>query len=198
MTKIRTYRCPGHGEHPPHQFSHLHHPSVEASPLPRYCPACGYDSEGEEMQTALTAPHIRRSIGRAVDDTYRAMEEGSQHRAEYAQEHLGLDEAEASVMKITDMKDNLRHGDTSEVTVKNPVSETMAAAPQGMFGFQGSAGLGYSGTVSEGPHPNAGARAQGALRQHHAAYTAGSGMAGAATSNMPALETTAPGYKKRV
>ena len=197
MTKIVTYVCPGKKPHPSHQFDHLHHPSVEASPLPRFCPTCGYDSQGKVVQRALTAPHIQKPVKKATDDVYRGMEQGSEFRAQMAQEVGGLDAAEANALKITNMRDNARAGESSEIPVTNAVTQVMAAAP-GVTGFQGANGLGYSGAVSTGPAPNAGAHAQAALRRQHAAFTAGSGMTGTATSNVPALETTQPGYRVRV
>lgn len=172
---------------------------MEADPLPRYCAVCGFDSEGDVgYDQALTTPHLGKSIRKTVDDMHRQMEDGAEHRANVAREQFGLDSDEVANMKMTDMKDNLHPGDTSAVEVKNPVTEIMAAAPQGTFGFQGAAGLGYSGPVAEGPFPNAGARAQASLRKAHAQFTSASGMAGAATSSMPALETTSPNYRRRV
>lgn len=198
MARARTYACPGNGDIGPHQFTYLHHPSVEADPLPRFCAHCGFDSEGEEMEPALTTPHIGKPIRQVVDNMHREMEAGAEHRANLAMEHHGMDSADAAVMKMTDMKDHLHEGDISAVEVKNDITKVMEAAPPGMFGFQGAQGLGYSGPVAEGPFPNAGARTQAALRKQHANYTSASGMAGAATSSLPALETVAPGYRRRV
>jgi hypothetical protein len=198
MTKIRTYQCPGRTGYPAHQFSYMHHPTPEQDPCPRYCPKCGYDSEDVEPQEALTTPHIALSIRKTVDDMHVQMEQGAQHRANIAMEHHGFDTDETNNIKMTDMKDGLREGDTSDVPVVNDVSKVMAAAPQGMFGFQGAQGLSYSSTVAQGPFPNAGAHAQSALRQAHAQSMRGSGHKGATTSSVPALETMAPGYQRRV
>jgi hypothetical protein len=176
----------------------MHHPSVEADPVPRFCPRCGWDAEDEPPEPALTTPHIALSIKSTVDTMHREMEAGAEFRANIAMDKFGLDAAEASAMKLGDMKDNLRMGDTSDVPVNNPVSQVMSAAPQGMFGFQGAAGLGYSGAVTEGPFPNAGARAQSEVRRAHAEFTRAAGHVGATTSSMPALETLAPGYRQRV
>jgi hypothetical protein len=200
MPRARTYECPGTAAHPPHQFTFLHHPSVAADPLPRYCGVCGYDSHEEDgYDEALTSPHIGKSIKMTVDQMHRQMEDGAQFRADIAQEKFGLDSQDASIMKMTDMRDGLRMGDTSDAKLApSPVTQVMDAAPVGMFGFQGSAGLGYSGAVAEGPFPNAGARTQAMVRQHHANFTATSGQVGATTSSMPALETTSPNYRRRV
>lgn len=199
MPKMRTYQCPGHGAHPAHTFTYLHHPSVESDPLPRFCGVCGYDSEGEEVAEALALPHIGKQIRATVDNMQRQMEDGAQFRADMAQEKFGFDSDDVRIMKETDMRDGLRQGDTSDAPLApSPVTQVMDAAPVGMFGFQGAQGLGYSGAVAEGPHPNMGARSQSMLRKHHAQATANSGMVGAATSTLPALETTNPNYRMRV
>ncbi len=197
MTKIRVYACPGTETHPPHQFRYLHHPSVEADPLPRYCSVCSFDSQGEDMPAALTTPHLAKSIKGVVDTMHREMEAGAEFRAQMAQEQFGLDASEAALMKETNMKDNLRAGDTSFIEVNNPVSQVMAAAP-GVTGFQGANGLGYSGAVSQGAFPNAGAHAAKSLRELHARNTQGAGHSGPVMSTLPALETTLPTYRPRV
>ena len=203
MTVNRTYACPGNPEHRSpalragHQFSYLHHPNPDEDPVPRYCPKCGLDSEGEEPDLALATPHIGQPIKGVVDNMHRDMEAGAEFRANIAAEQFGLDTAEANGMKLGDMKDGLRQGDTSDIEVKNDITRTMEAAPPGMFGFQ-SNGIGYSGAVPEGPHPNAGAHAQKAVRAAHARTMGNAGHAGAVTSSLPALETTNPGYKVRV
>jgi hypothetical protein len=198
MTIQRTYRCPGNGKRPSHQFSYLHHPSVEADPLPRYCPHCGFDSEGDDMEPAVTSPHIGLPIRNTVDTLHRDMEAGAEFRAQMAQEQFGLDTADANAMKIGDMKDGLRAGDTSDVPVNNDITRVMAAAPPGMFGFQGDQGVGYSGTVATGPFPNMGARTQKAVREAHVVNTADPRHVGTKTSYQPAEETKSPNYRVRV
>lgn len=164
---------------------------------PRFCALCGFDVQGE-MQEGISCPAIGRSIAKSADNVYRAMEQGAEFRAEMARETIGLSTEEANAMKLTDMRDNARAGETSDIPVVNPVSQAMAAAPPGAYGFQGAAGLGYSGTVAQGPFPNAGAHAQAAVRAAHAEFAARSGQAGAVVSSLPALETTMPGYRRRV
>ena len=198
MTIARTYACPGHGKHPQHQFTYLHHPSVAADPLPRYCGTCGYDSEGEEPEPAVTSPHIALPIKTTVDTLHRDMEAGADFRAAMAREQFGLDAEDVAPMKLGDMKDSLRPGDTSDVPVNNDISRLMAAAPPGYFGFQGGQGVGYSEPVSTGPFPNMGARTQKAVREAHVANTADPRHVGHKTSSVPALETTQPGYRVRV
>lgn len=200
MTIARTYQCPGTDRHPSHKFRYIHHPSVEADPLPRFCGICGFDSEGEDLEEALSMPHLAKTIGKTVDTMYRDMEAGAEHRANVAMEQFGMDASEASAMKITDMKDGMREGDTSDKPMVNDVTRIMESAP-GVFGFQDAARvLGYSQVAHDTPvlaERNPGARTQAALRRHHAQTTA-HGHAGGTTSTLPALETTAPGYRPRV
>jgi hypothetical protein len=170
-------------------------------PPPRYCPFCGYDSEGAElMAESVAMPHIGKPIKNVVDDGYRAMEQGSIDRANMAMEEFGLDTAAANEMKLTNMKDGLREGDTSFIPVNNEVSRAIDQAPPGSFGFQGGAatGLGYSASVATGPLPNAGGRTAALLREKHREFTSTAGHTGATTSSSPALETTSPLYKTRV
>lgn len=199
MPKLRTYQCNGTPKHPPHVFTYLHHPSVEIDPLPRYCGVCGFDSEGEEPVETLSAPHIGKSIRGVVDTMHREMEQGAEHRANMAREHYGMDADDVRPMLETNMRDGLREGDTSEAKLApSPVTQIMETAPPGMFGFQGAQGVGYSGPVSEGMFPNAGARAQQAVRRRHSQFTRDAGQVGATSSDLPAVETLAPGYRKRV
>ena len=80
----------------------------------------------------------------------------------------------------------------------NPVSQRMEQmARQGMpVGF-GANGLSMSGSVSEGPEPNAGARLQQMIRSTHRERI-DPRHAGAVASDMPALEVQNPLYRKRV
>ena len=198
VTIQRVYACPGHGAHPAHHFTYLHHPSISLDPVPRFCPQCGYDTEDAEPEQALALPHIGLSIKTTVDTMHRQMEDGAQFRADLASEKYGLDTADANAMKLGDMKDGLRAGDTSDVPVVNDITRVMEAAPPGVFGFQGDQGVVYSGSVSQGPYPNMGARTQKAIREAHVSNTADSRQVGTRTSSMPSLETTNPNYRVRV
>lgn len=187
----RLYRCPECSK----EFRYDHHPSIEADPLPRFCQFCGYDSEAGVMEPALTAPMLGTQHKQVVDQTYRAMEAGAEHRAQLAMEFHGLDQQEANSLKITDLKDNLREGDVAAPQVNNAVSQAMAATP-GITGWQAHGGE-LAASAHTGKHRNAGARAMQGLRQQHQANMAGSGHAGATTSDMPSLETQNPGYRRR-
>lgn len=201
MTKIARYKCPScSGE-----FEYMHHPNPKDDPAPRFCPLCGFDTQADDSEglqpPTPTAPHLRSNREKSANATYRAMEEGSNFRAEMAREQ-GLDTEAANGLKITDMKTNLREGDTADMPVSNEVTrqmDTINARVPGSVGFQGAeSGIAYSQNVTQGPHPNAGARAMVSLRSKHREFTAGAGHAGATSSDAPALETQSPTYKRRV
>ena len=197
MPKMRTYECPGTRKHAPHQFTFLHHPNDE--PPPRFCPVCGCDSQAEGFDDAVTAPHIQRPIRAVVDNNYRAMEAGAEHRAERARELFGADAAEASNLKFTDMRDNARPGENSAVEVVNAVTHNMAAinaAHPGVVGFQPGASS-LSPEVQTGPYPNAGAHAMQGVRAAHARHIQQNEGGRGAISDAPALETQAVGYRRR-
>lgn len=200
----RRYQCPECS----YEFNYDHHPSIEADPCPRYCARCGFDTEGE-YDPALVMPHLGRPIKQIVDGQHRQMEEGAQFRADIAREQFGLDAEAANELKMTNMKDGLREGDTSDMPVNNDITRIMEAPQaQGMFGFQGAAGLGYSGSVGPGatdasghllPYPNAGARAMQVVRSEHRKTVASMGLPSAdVVSDRPARETQHPGYRRRI
>ena len=170
---------------------------LACEPPPRFCNLCGFDTESELPQ-GLSTPHLGKPIRAVVDNLNRDMEKGAEFRADMARAQFGLDAEDVSIMKQTNMKDGLRPGDTSNVEVRNDITRVMDAAPPGVVGFNGAAGLGYSSAVSSGPFPNAGARTQALVRQMHAINTADPRHVGAKQSSMPALETQQPGYRVRV
>lgn len=179
----RRYACPECAK----QFTYDHHPSMAADPLPRFCPHCGFDSSGE-FETALSAPAIGKGMVQRTDNLMRAGQEGADFRANMAREALGLDAEGAAAIR-----------DVSAAPVNNAVTEAMAAAPANTVGFNPTNGVGYSASVSQGPFPNAGAHAMQSVRSFHQRFTSTAGHAATATtsSDIPALETYQPGYRRR-
>lgn len=177
MAKMRRYQCPECEG----QFDYLHHPNVADDPAPRFCPLCGYDTETDELQEAVTSPNLLKGAARNVDGIWKAEQAGAEFRAQMADDPS---------LKISDMRD-AAIGETTAVPVNNSVTQVMAAAPQGTFGFvDGSqAGLGFSQAAHTGVAPNMGARAIKALRIQHSEYST--------TSENPAKETQMPGYRRR-
>lgn len=178
------YSCPGTHEHPPHQFRFCHIPDRERDPLPRYCAVCSYDSQAETFTREMSAPHIEKSIRRAGDATFRQMEGQAEERMDMAAEMTGMDRGEFNDLKITDIKDNLREGDTADVTVNNDVSRAIEADTTN-YGFRpqlapmaggggghvpdalGNTPLGYSSMTTQGPHAYAGAKAATMVGNYH-------------------------------
>ena len=193
MPVKKVYACPGTDKHPPHHFGYLHYPDLERDPLPRFCGICGADSEAETFAAQPSAPHIEKSIRRAGDATFRQMEGQAEERMDMAAEMTGMDRSEFNDLKITDIKDNQREGDTANVEVHNDVTKAMEVAPEN-YGFRpqmapmaaggggsipdarGVTPLQYAAAAAQGPYPYAGARAATQLgqfhRQNHQAMTA--------------------------
>ena len=124
MSKIRrVYRCPDCGGKI----------RVDDDVLPKFCIHCGTNLEDDDTPIPFSprSPAIGTSKGKAVDATYRQMEQASIDRAEAAG---------APGLKMTNMKDGLRPGDVSAPPVNNIVTQTMAAYKEaaGYDPWQGS------------------------------------------------------------
>ncbi len=158
--------------------------------LPDECPLCDAKVGSDRPDDEIVMPSLRSARTSVADRVYRDMEKGSEHRMHLAAEVGGGTATDYSSLKITDMNDNLRAGDIAAKEVSNPVTQFMAQT--GIGGFTGGQGVGYSGAVQTGPSPNAGARMRTTLQQHHATISHG-----AAVSDVPALETQQPGYRRR-
>lgn len=169
MPVLRNYQCPDcEGV-----FEHLHMRGTDAPPA--FCPLCGAPTG--DVEAEVSAPHIRRAIGKSGDDVYRAMENSANQRAEAAAEHLGVDVSEMGAMKITDMKDNVSVGEISAVAAPNPVSTFMGNT--GVGGLQSAeAAQGYAAAAQTGPFAGAGNAAREALVGGHAARAARMAAAG--------------------
>jgi hypothetical protein len=158
MGRLRTYDCSdctGRFE----IFCHR-----QDDPAPDYCPLCG--SPTLARAGGLATPSLAKGAAGPVDNIYKAMEEGAQFRAQKA-EAMGASAAEAAGLKITDMRDNLRAGDTANIPVVNDVTRVMDAVPQHVGHVSQQQALAYAGNVASGPAPRAGARNIGALRRLH-------------------------------
>lgn len=196
MSKMRRYQCPDCSG----QFDYLHHPNMESDPAPRFCPLCGFDTADDGHEDVICSPGLLKGKAKGVDNIYKAEEEGSNFRAQKAME-MGLDASEAASLKITNMRDNAKYGETSDVPLNNSVTQAMAQQPNA-YGFQGSnqQAVGYSqqahvnpatGRLLPGKERNAGLRAASLLKSSHQAQ-------GHVTSDAPALETQMPGYRRRL
>ncbi len=105
-------RCPSCGD----KFS-----VVSLAAVPQFCPLCGYDTAEDEARGEArmaeilesgVAPRYRNTpVQRGVDDTYRAMEAGSEVRAKMVADQLGVGVDETSALKMTNMSDTARYGE---------------------------------------------------------------------------------------
>lgn len=164
---------------------------AQESKWPKACPCCGADQGADDDDSVICMPSLRSARTKATDEVYRQAERGSEIRAQAAAEQLGVPVSEMSGLKITDMKTGVKPGETYAVdnTAANRANLSAGgSAPR----FAGADGTGYSGQVQSGPLPNAGAKMRTALQQHHGQISRGS-----AVSDMPALETQQPGYRRR-
>lgn len=163
----RNYTCPA--ETCGQTFTFVH--KTPKSPPPRFCPCCGYDTQGDDAQQldmTFPSPLLGKVITVAADNTYRAMEEGSAHRAMMAKEQFGLSDAEANELKITDLRTNNVTGEDSAARVNNEVSRAMEATP-GLTGFQNAGNAAeFARTSHAGYAPHAGRSALSMVRGAHA------------------------------
>jgi hypothetical protein len=175
---------------------------AETEPYPKDCPECNAYVGHDRADSDVVVPNILAFATRCQDGVYKAMEKASEERVYQAAEMAGCDVSEMSSLKITNMRDNMREGDIAAIPVNNEVTRQMEAinARGGAFGFGGGpeAGIGYSGQVTQGPHPNAGARTQQVFRQAHAERMAGHLAGSQVLSDIPANEVRSPGYRSRV
>jgi len=159
MPIMRTYQCPDCEGY----FEHLHLHSGEAPPP--NCELCGADMRGTPPE--LSAPHIARSIGKVADNVYRAMEESSAHRAEMAAEAMGESASEFNAMKVTNIRDDARAGESSVVTANNAVSQFMGQNRIGGHMPRETAAE-YAQATRTGPYAGAGLAAVRQVTQNHA------------------------------
>ena len=161
MPVIRHYSCPDCEG----RFPWLHHPSDE--PPPNFCPLCG-SCVTVDPAFVPAAPHIGRSIGRTADQVYRQMEVASADAAASAAAFAGDSPADHAVMKISDMADYLRPGDTAAKMRDNPIAQMMSAGQGGFQGLGGLSGADFAAGVAQGAFPRRGeATRQSLVADHH-------------------------------
>lgn len=160
MPKSVMYRCPECNG----KFRYLHMHNEIDDPLPSVCPLCGYDSDEEEVSYTkeIAAPFISKAADKSADYVYKAMEAASEHRAQQAAEELGVSASDVSDLKITDMKDNLREGDTSVVKVQ-PKFDDM----RNPSFFSPTNAAEYARSTAVGPYAHAGANALSGVTAMH-------------------------------
>lgn len=133
---------------------------------PEFCPnsQCGVamqDDADEDGIITIAAPFIRSARMKATDDVYRAHERTSEARVEHAAAMAGVSPSEMSSLKVTNMRDNVKPGETHAAPIQNAVTDQMAvmAAKGHQVGFAQMDAAALASGVRTGPHPNAGAKA---------------------------------------
>ena len=135
------------------------------SSFPDECPLC-HAYVGLDGKPEVTLPAISLKSNRAPDDLYRQMERGAEHRMQLAAEATGSPVSDFAHMKQTNMKDNLREGDTSAAVFKPPADMPATFSHSGTE--QHAAAI---AGVRSGPFPNAGASQIPRINQLHQRFS---------------------------
>lgn len=160
--------CSGTGEIPETIVPHLRFKRREA------------DDRTRAMVEEARAPGIPSAAStylKSSDQVFRAMEAGSQFRAEMAASELNVPVSEVSHLKITDMNDRPRQGEISAKVPMSPEGHMMSSRAQQMsFGSAQAqaAGAEYAKAVNVGPERGSHGNAWGqAIRNVHSGLEAG-------------------------
>lgn len=127
--------------------------------LPDECPLC-HCYIGSDGKPTVAAPMISLGKHRAPDKLYRAMETGADHRMHMAAELTGQPVSEFSSMKMTNMKSDIREGDTTFMPSTPPAIPNMGQS-MGQVDPNIVAGL------KRGPAQGAGANQLGVVQRFH-------------------------------
>lgn len=150
-----TFECPDCA----HSWKQRMGPS---EPWPRFCTGCGADMEATDEPFMPMAPNvITGTMGKSGDQVFRQMEAASERRMEMAAEATGIDKAELSDMKVTNIRDNARVGENSVITQSTEVTKFMEGPGKEVTGFKpagGQYGLG---------RPDMGAATAGTIQSLH-------------------------------
>jgi len=161
MAFYRVYQCGSCDR----KFRFLHHPSD--APPPDRCPLCGSPTDGEPVFNP-EAPALGGVASIAVDQVYRSMEASSQARMEMAAEVGGGSASDYSALKLTDMADHVREGDTTykmPSSSGNEVQNFMKQYPQAVASVQPQTA---AARAHQGYFPHAGDRSRQTVGNVHA------------------------------
>ena len=97
-----------------------------AGKFPTHCPMPGCDYEAPELDdTVICMPSLRGAAMKSNDQVYRDIEKSSEVRAQMAAEAAGVPVSEMSNLKVTNMRDDVRTGETYAMPVRNAVTQQM-------------------------------------------------------------------------
>ena len=148
---IRKLRCPDCG---------AKWTSAVADALPNFCPQCASDLRVPDPDFVPTRVNIATNTGKAGDWAYRKLEADSEARAEAAlpaieqqlrdagipaEQAATMAAKQASEIKVTNMRDNMREGDVAAIPQASDIYrnqvQTLGGDPNGSFvGGMGVAG----------------------------------------------------------
>lgn len=92
-------------------------------PWPDFCPHCRAPVSQGSAEIAM--PFIRSAKTKANDQLYRQMEAASEQRAQEAASILNVPASDVSDLKMTNMRDGMKQGDTAIIPVQNDVTRVM-------------------------------------------------------------------------
>lgn len=167
--KSRTWACPDCEG----QFTTL---TDDREGPPRFCQCCGNDMSADPEVIPYFS-RVGKSANQTLDKTYRAMESASIARAEEAASMMNVPVSEMSHIKMTNMRDNVREGDTSYIA---PPSQEQAIMRNGVApassadvaALRGGAALGSPPPATGLRPPSPGSQMLDKLRPMHTAQAA--------------------------
>lgn len=170
---------------------------------------------GSDEKNEVSAPYIALrggAVARTVDKVYRDAEAASLERIDQAVAMTpGSTREDFAQLKVTDYRSGMVEGDAAvrppqvsrefqqhvDMLRSAPPAPTLqhhGVTPNGMLQLNGQAQA-YSAMTQSGPEPNAGAKAMQRVRRAHAERV--DPRMNNPVSDIPALETTVPGYVHR-
>jgi len=124
---------------------------------PTHCECCkqfiGIPADAPELATPYISTQQKRGN---TDAIYRDMENKSVARAQMAAADAGVSASEMSHMKMTDMKDGLREGDSAAANSLTQTQKVMEAQSSFGGGNAKAMAIAASSGTRTGPLPNAG------------------------------------------
>lgn len=157
--KSRTYAC----EACDGQFTIL---KDDRDPPPAHCACCGA-ATGDDPEPILNFSRIGKAQHKTLDSVYRNLESSSAARAQEAADMQGCSVADMSMIKVTNMKDNLREGDTSFIAPSPAPVQTYSPPPSNIRPMDGSAGLATAQMIKTQQGGSIGHQVMGGLKQNH-------------------------------
>lgn len=119
---------------------------------PEFCPLCGENIDHDNHDKVVMPFVTSTGSVHSYDKLYRDMERGSEFRAQAAAAELGVPVSEVSHLKMTNMRDHPKEGETSHIPIVNEVSKQMDALnartpnSQGFVGANGGSQFGGGAT----------------------------------------------------